>query len=157
MQLRTIKFGVVAMILSVGAAAIAAGESEYQAKLQEDLDYYKPQMVNNCGVADGIAIKFVGKLGSNPRESQGDNWGVSQLCSQAIEAVVYSCQTSEPVKKAMTKLKSMVCTRGSGELGYSLKGSEITLTIDVTHRDKKNTGLSPKDHLVDKLKSDLDK
>lgn len=152
---RMMKIGLGAVILFAGSAALAQ-ESEYQNKMQEDLDYYKPQLVNNCGVSDKLTIKYVGKLGSNPRERQGEGTAPSTLCGNALDAVVYSCQTSEPVKKAMAKLKSVVCTRGSGALDYKLKGADLTLMIDPSF---KHTGppATPKDALVAKLKKDLDR
>jgi hypothetical protein len=149
------KIGLGALVLFTGSVALAQ-ESEYQNKMQEDLDYYKPQLVNNCGVSDKLTIKYVGKLGSNPRERKGEGTAPSTLCGTALDAVVYSCQTNEPVKKVMAKLKSVVCTGGSGQLDYKLRGTDLTLTIDPTF---KHTGppATPKDALVAKLKKDLDK
>src|SRR5262249_39283432 len=125
--------------------------------MQEDLDYYKPQLVNNCGVTDKIAIKYAGKLGSNPRERKGDDWAPSTLCSMGLDAMVYSCQTSAPVKKALSHLTNVTCTAGSGQISYRLHGGDMTLAIDVHHRGTPGSGKTPKDELVDKLKKDLDR
>jgi hypothetical protein len=151
------KIGFGALVLFTGSVALGQ-ESEFQNKMQEDLDYYKPQLVNNCGVSDKLTIKYVGKLGSNPRERKADhNWSPSTLCGMALDAVVYSCQTSEPVKKTIAKLSSVVCTGGSGNLGYKLRGGDLTLTIDPTFKKKDGSISTPKDDLVAKLKKDLDK
>jgi hypothetical protein len=156
--MRTVmKVALGALVLFTGSVALAQ-ESEYQNKMQEDLDYYKPQLVNNCGASDSLTIKYVGKLGSNPRERKPDNnWSPSTLCGMALDAVVYSCQTSEPVKKTMAKLKSVVCTSGSGNLDYKLRGRDLTLTIDPTFKKKDGSSSTPKDDLVAKLKKDLDR
>ena len=156
MNKRTVKIGVVALVLGVAAGAFAQ-QSEYQNKLQEDLDYYKPQLVNNCGVAEGIKISYVGKLAGNPRERQsGEKFSVSTMCGFAMDAMVYSCQTSEPVKKTLAKLKSVVCTPGHGTINYKLGGAEMTVMIDPTYDNPKSSN-SPKEDLVAKLKHDLDK
>src|ERR1041384_3230220 len=137
------RIGLGMLVLFTGSVALAQ-ESEFQNKMQEDLDYYKPQLINNCGVSDKLTIKYIGKLGSTPRERQGDGTAPSTLCSTALDAVVYSCQTSEPVKKVMSKLTSVVCTGGSGALNYKLAGGALTLTIDPTHKHNGPTA-TPKD------------
>ena len=149
------KIGLGALVVFTSSVALGQ-ESEFQNKMQEDLDYYKVQLVNNCGVGEALTIKYVGKLGSNPRERQGDGTAPSTLCGMALDAVVYSCQTNAPVKKVMSKLSSVVCTGGSGALDYKLRGAELTLTIDPTHKHK-GPPATPKDALVAKIKKDLDK
>jgi hypothetical protein len=153
--MRSMKIGLTAIVL-LSSSFASAQESEFQHKMQEDLDYYKPQLVNNCGVTDKIEIKYVGKLGSNPRESKGDGWAPSMLCGMGLDAVVYSCQTSEPVKKVMSHLTNVVCTAGSGPISYKLRGGDLTLVVDASYRNTKSSA-SPKDELVAKLKKDLDR
>lgn len=150
------KIGLTALVLLSGSFAFAQ-ESEYQNKMQEDLDYYKAQLVNNCGVTDKIAIRFVGKLGSNPRERKDDQFAVSTLCSMGMDAVVYSCQTNAPVKKTMSRLTNIVCTLGSGEISYKLRGGDLTVAVDTKHTYPNDGGRGPKEILVAKLKKDLDR
>jgi len=149
------KIGLTALVLFSGSFAFAQ-ESEFQKKMQDDLDYYKPQLVNNCGVTDKISITYVGKLGANPRETKGNGWAPAQLCGMGLDAIVYSCQTSAPVKKVMAHLTNVVCTAGTGEIKYKLHGGDLSLIIDASYRDT-STSLSPKEVLVNKLKKDLDR
>jgi hypothetical protein len=119
--------------------------------MQEDLDYYKPQFVSKCKTSDAITFKFIGKLGANPRETR-----VSISCTQAVEAALYACDTSAPVAKALSRVKSVSCTLGSGPYSYKLSGANLAFTIDDKYDDKKDKAYQ-KDALVAKIKKDLDK
>jgi hypothetical protein len=148
--MRKVQFAVVAMMLGIGSGAFAQ-ESEFQNKMQEDLDFYKPQFVGKCKTSDAITFKFVGKLGANPRETR-----VSISCTQAVEAALYSCDTNATVVKALSKVKSVTCTLGSGPYSYKLNGASLTFTIDDKYDDHKDKA-NQKDALVAKIKKDLDK
>jgi len=89
--MRKVQLAVVTMVLGAGTVVFAQ-ESEFQNKMQEDLDFYKPQFVSKCHTSDAITFKFAGKLGANPRETR-----VSISCTQAVEAALYSCDTNATV------------------------------------------------------------
>jgi hypothetical protein len=59
------------------------------------------------------------------------------------------------VKKSMAKVSGIVCSKGTGTIGYSLKGAAMTFTVDVKY--DKNNPAGQRDDLVLKLKKDLDK
>lgn len=83
---------VVAVVGSFTTLALAQ-ESEFQGKIQEDLDSYKGDVVKWCGTTSALTIKYSGKLGSNPRETkQGDYSGVSSLCTGALEGLAHACR-----------------------------------------------------------------
>ena len=86
--MRTInKVALGSVFLLVGSVAFAQ-ESEYQEKMQEDLDGYKAQIISNCGSSDKLTIKWNGKLGSNPRETKdGDYSSNGTLCTSALDGV----------------------------------------------------------------------
>jgi predicted benzoate:H+ symporter BenE len=149
------KIGLAALVV-LSSSFASAQESEFQHKMQEDLDYYKAQLVNNCGVTDKIAISYAGKLGSNPREAKGNDWAVSTVCGMGLDAMVYSCQTSAPVKKVLSHLTNVVCTAGTGRISYKIRGSDMTIAVDVKDRHPGEAN-SPKEDLVAKLKKDLDR
>src|SRR5262245_59900885 len=110
--------GISGIVLAFGAVALAQ-QSEYQAKIQEDMDGYKKQIIDNCGTAQGLGMRWVGKLAVNPRESEKPDWfAVSTLCTSALDALSSTCQVNGPVKSAAAKLKTVTCTMGKGTLGY---------------------------------------
>ncbi|HEY0989580.1 MAG TPA: hypothetical protein VGD80_21070 [Kofleriaceae bacterium] len=151
---RMTKIGLVAIATLASSVALAQ-ESEFQDKIQEDLDGYKSQIVSNCGTTDKLTLKWNGKLGSNPREiDSGAYSAVSTLCTSALEGVAGACY-NKAVKKSLTKVTSVVCTKGSGTIGYSLKGATLTFTVDT--KFDKNNAAGQRDDLVTKLKKDLDK
>lgn len=144
------------LLLVTSSLAFAGGESEYQDKMQEDLDTHKPRIIEKCGTTAKLAVKWNGKLGSNPREVQnGDYSSVGTLCQSALDATDYVCATNRVVKKAFSKLTSITCQRGTGTIGYSFKGGTLTFTVDGKY-DKNNASGQQAD-LVEKLKTDLDK
>jgi hypothetical protein len=148
--MRKVQLAVVTMVLGAGTVVFAQ-ESEYQSKMQEDLDFYKSQFVNKCHTSEAITFKFIGKLGANPRESR-----VSVSCTQAVEAALYSCDTNKTVAKALSKVTSVSCSLGSGPYSYKLSGANLAFTIDASYDDHKDKQFQ-KDALVSKIKKDLDK
>ena len=148
--MRKVQLAVVAMVLGAGTVVFAQ-ESEFQNKMQEDLDFYKPQFVSKCHTSDAITFKFAGKLGANPRETR-----VSISCTQAVEAALYSCDTNATVAKALSKVKTVTCTLGTGPYSYKLSGASLTFTVDDKYDDHKDK-VYQKDGLVAKIKKDLDK
>jgi hypothetical protein len=152
---RFVQIGVCAVILG-GGGVVLAQESEFQAKLQEDLDGYKAQIVGNCGASDKLVLKWEGKLGSNPRESEKPEYNaITTLCTSALDGLAQTCQSNGPVKKAAGKVTKVACTRGKGTIGYTLKGATITFTVDPAFT--KNNPAGQESDLVEKLKKDLDK
>lgn len=142
------------LVLLFGGIAIAA-ESEFQDKMQEDLDGYKAQIVSNCGTTDKLTIKWNGKLGSNPRSTkEGDYSSTGTLCTSALDGTVQACH-NKVVKKAFGKVTSIICQRGTGAISYSLKGSTLTFTVDP--KFDKNNPAGQESDLVEKIKTDLDK
>lgn len=153
--MKLVKFGIVAGIVTLSGAALAQ-ESEFQGKIQEDMDSYKDQIVRDCGTTPKLVLRFDGKLGGNPRETKdGDYSGVTTLCTSALEGLHTACQENKVVKQAVSKVATLVCTRGKGTLDYKLKGGTLTFTLDTAF--DKNNAAGQRDNLVDKLKKDLDK
>jgi hypothetical protein len=153
--MKLVKFAIVAGIVTSSGVALAQ-ESEFQGKIQEDMDSYKEQIVRDCSTTPKLVLRFDGKLGTNPRETkEGDYSDVSTLCTSALEGLHTACQDNKVVKQAMTKVATLVCTRGKGTLDYKLKGGTMTFTLDTAF-DKNNAG-GQRDKLVDKLKKDFDK
>jgi hypothetical protein len=149
------KIGLGAIVLLTGSVALAQ-ESEFQSKMQEDLDGYKAQLVDACGMSDKLTLKYSGKLGSNPRETaEGAYTAVGTLCTSALEGLHSACQDNKVVKKAVTKVTSIVCTKGTGTLSYKLTGGTLTFSVDGKY--DKNNGAGQRDALVEKMKKDLDK
>lgn len=149
------KMAVGAIVLLAGSTAIAQ-ESEFQDKIQEDLDGYKAQIIDACGTTAKLTLKWSGKLGGNPRETEtGAYSAVSTLCTSALEGLHSACQDNKVVKKSMGKVSGIVCQKGSGTIGYSLKGGSLTFTVDT--KFDKNNPAGQRDDLVSKLKKDLDK
>ena len=153
--MKLVKFGIVAGIITLSGVALAQ-ESEFQGKIQEDMDGYKDQIVRGCGTTDKLVLRFDGKLGSNPRATKdGDYSGVSTLCTSALEGLHSACINNKVVKQAVSKVATLVCTRGKGTLDYKLKGGTMTFTLDTAFN--KNNAAGQRDELVVKLKKDLDK
>jgi hypothetical protein len=149
------KMGAVAIVLFAGSVAIAQ-ESEFQDKIQEDLDGYKAQIVDACAAPAKLTLKWNGKLGGNPRETEAGAYSaVSTLCTSALEGLHSVCQDNKVVKKSIGKVSGIVCQKGTGTIGYSLKGATLTFAVDV--KFDKNNAAGQRDDLVSKLKKDLDK
>ena len=144
-----------AVVLGLGGI-VYAQQSEFQEKIKEDLDGYKSQLIDNCGSPKSLTLKWNGKLAVNPRESEKPDWNaVSTLCTSALEGAVSACQSNKPVKAAIGKVSSIVCTMGKGTVGYKLAGSTMTITVDPSFT--KNNPAGQRDDLVTKLKKDIDK
>jgi hypothetical protein len=143
-------------VLTLGTHAFAQ-ESEFQNKMQEDLDYYQKYFASNCGGSEKVTVKWSGKLGFNPREiKEGDYTAVSTLATSGLDGVVMNgCQNNAVVKKAISKVTTVVCQRGTGTLSYTLKGSTLTIMVDPSY--KKNNAAGQESDFVEKLKKDLDK
>lgn len=148
------RFAFVAAVMSFTTLAFAQ-ESEFQGKIQEDMDGYKKQFADNCGA--NVTMKYSGKLGSNPRETKDGNYSaVSSLCTAGLDAVAADfCQNNKVIKAAMSKVTSVTCTTGKGTLGYRLKGGALTFMVDPVF--KGNNVSSQESDLVQKMKNDLDK
>ena len=144
----------IAVVLGLGGVVFAQ-QSEFQEKIQEDLDGYKSQIIDNCG-SKSLTLKWNGKLGGNPRESEKPEWNaVSTLCTSALEGTVNACQSNKPVKAAVGKVTTIVCTAGKGTIGYKLAGSTLTFTVDPSFT--KNNAAGQRDDLVVKMKKEIDK
>src|SRR5262245_12682711 len=147
--------GISGIVLAFGAVALAQ-QSEFQAKIQEDMDGYKKQVIDRCGTTQSLAMRWVGKLAVNPRESEKPEWNaVSTLCTSALDGLYQTCQNNGPVKAAFSKVKTVTCTMGKGTLSYKLGGGEVTFTVDPSFT--KNSPAGQEEDLVTKLKKDLDK
>jgi hypothetical protein len=139
----------------VGGIALAQ-QSEFQAKIAEDIKSHQPRIVKNCGTTDKLDIRFEGKLAGNPRETlSGDFSGVSALCVHGgLAAIEDACLNNKVVASALSKLTDIKCVRGTGALSYKLNGSHLSIVFDPVH---KNAVASQRDDLVKTLKQDLDK
>jgi len=145
----------VAVVLGLGGI-VYAQQSEFQEKIQEDLDGYKNQIIDNCGSPKSLTLKWNGKLAVNPRESEKPEYNaVSTLCTSALEGTVNACQSNKPVKAAVGKATSIVCTAGKGTIGYKLAGTTLTFTVDPSFT--KNNAAGQRDDLVVKMKKEIDK
>jgi hypothetical protein len=143
----------IAVVLGLGGVVFAQ-QSEFQEKIQEDLDGYKSQIIDNCG-SKSLTLKWNGKLGGNPRESEKPEWNaVSTLCTSALEGTVNACQSNKPVKAAVGKVTTIVCTAGKGTIGYKLAGATLTFTVDPSFT--KNNAAGQRDDLVLKMKKEID-
>jgi len=155
MSKRLIQLGVLGTMLAAGGIVLAQ-ESEFQNKIQEDLDGYKAQIVSNCGATDKLQIRWEGKLGSNPREGEKPEYNaISTLCTSALDAVSSTCQSNAVVKKAFGAVNKITCNRGKGTISYSLKGGSLTFSVDGSFT--KNNAAGQEADLVAKMKKDLDK
>ena len=146
-----------ALLATVIAASPAlAQQSEFLQKLQEDMDYYQKQIVENCKAPDKLAMKWTGgKLKGNPRETlEGQYSAVSTLCTSALEGLNSSCQDNKVVASKISKVSTINCTVGKGTIGYKLKGGDLTFSIDTAY--DKNNPAGQRDDLVKKLKAELD-
>ena len=145
---------VLAATCALLATAALAQESEFKAKLQEDLDGYKSSLESSCGIKP--AVEWAGgKLGYNPRESEKPEWNaISTLCTSALEGLATACNNGA-VKEALVKVTKVECSKGKGTAGYTLKGSTLTLKVDPSFTT--NNAAGQRDDLVTKLKKDLDK
>lgn len=153
--MRMMKMGIGAIVVLTSSVALAQ-ESEFQGKMQEDLDGYKAQIVDACGTSDKLTLKWNGKLGSNPRETAEGNYSSSgTLCTSALEGLHSACQDNKVVKKAVGKVTSIVCQKGTGTISYKLAGGTLTFSVDP--KFDKNNAAGQRDSLVDKMKKDLDK
>lgn len=153
--MRTLSKIAIGSLLLMSSIAFAGGESEHQDKMQEALDGWKPRIIENCGMTDKLTAKWNGKLGANPRAvAPGDNIAILDLCQSAMDAAGFTCANNRVVKKTLGKVTSIVCQRGTGTIGYSLKGAALTFTVDG--KFKKGTN-EQEEALVEKLKTDLDK
>jgi len=130
-----------------------AQESEFQKKLQDDMDYYKAQIADNCGAK--VTFKWLGKLGHDPRETEKPKYnGVSNLVTSGIEALVNACTNNTVVKKKMSGLKKIEATKGKGTIGYKLRGTNFLLTVDPSFTTSAG---EQRNALIEKLKKDIDK
>jgi hypothetical protein len=153
--LRLTKLTIAASLLTFTTLAFAQ-QSEFQDKLQEDLDSYKSRIVSNCGTDEKLAMKWTGgKLANNPRESTKPEWNaVSTLCTSGLEAIENACGGNKVVKSKLSKLQVVACKTGKGTMSYTLAGTTLTLTIDPSYT--KNNPAGQRDDLVQKIKNKLD-
>lgn len=153
--MKKLKLGIIAGVLTLGGIVFAQ-ESEFQGKIQEDMDGYKEQIVRDCGTTAKLVMRYEGKLGSNPRETkEGDYTAVSTLCTSGLDAMHDVCQNNKVLKTAMSKVSTITCTKGKGTLDYKLAGGKLTFTLDSTY--DKNNAAGQESKLVEKMKKDLDK
>jgi hypothetical protein len=93
--------------------------------------------------------------GSSATPGPRRSGAASALCTSALEGLHTACQDNKVVKKSIGKVSGIVCTKGTGAIGYSLKGATLTFTVDA--KFDKNNPAGQRDDLVSKLKKDLDK
>lgn len=149
-----LKLATITGLLTAGTIVFAQ-QSEWQDKIQEDMDGYKARIVENCGASDKLAMKWEGKLTCNPRENCGKEYGsVSTLCTSGLDAL-NTCQDNKVIKKTFSKLTSITCTRGKGTLGYKYSGGKLTFMVDPAY--DKNNAAGQESDLVEKMKKELDK
>lgn len=142
-------------VLLFAAASVTAfaQESEFKAKMQEDLDGYKSQIESNCGIKPSITWTG-GKFGHNPRESEKPEWNaLTTLATSALDAVSLACGNAV-VKEKLAKVTKIEVKKGKGTLGYALKGTTLTLTVDASFTANNPAGQDS--DLVEKLKKELD-
>jgi hypothetical protein len=153
--LRLTKLTILTSLLAFTTLAFAQ-QSEFQDKLQEDLDSYKSRIVNNCGTDEKLSLKWTGgKLAGNPRESTKPEWNaVSTLCTSGLEAIENACGGNKVVKSKLSKLQVVACKPGKGTMGYTLAGTQLTITIDPSYT--KNNPAGQRDDLDKKLRDKLD-
>ena len=153
--MKLLKLGIIAGVVTLGGVVFAQ-ESEFQGKMQEDMDGYKAQIVEACGTTDKLVMRYDGKLGFNPREiNKGDYTAVSTLCTSGLDAIHDACQNNKVLKKALGKVTTFVCTKGKGTLDYTFKGGTFTFKLDPAY--DKNNASGQESTFEDKLKKDLDK
>jgi hypothetical protein len=141
------------LLVALASAAAFGQESEFKAKMQEDLDGYKSQLESSCGIKPSIAWTG-GKFGHNPRESEKPEWNaLTTMATSALDAVAQACNNAV-VKEKLAKVKKIEVKKGKGTLGYALKGDTLTLTVDVSFTDNNPAGQDS--DLVEKLKKELD-
>jgi len=155
MKKRTLGIVLVGTIALAGGIALAQ-QSEFQAKMAEDMKTHQPRIVKNCGTTDKLALHFEGKLAGNPRETlSGEFSGVSALCVHGgLGAIEDTCLNNKVVASALSKLTDITCVRGTGTLSYKLDGSHMAIVFDPVH---KNAVASQRDLLIKALKQNLDK
>lgn len=154
--MRTLSKIAIGSLLLISSIAFAGGESEHQDKMQEELDSWKPRLISSCGNSDKMTAKWHGKLGTNPRAvAEGEANSLLDLCRSAMDATGFTCANNRVVKQTIGKVTAVVCQRGTGTIGYSLKGTTLTFTVDGKF-SKKNTN-EQEEALTEKLKTDLDK
>jgi hypothetical protein len=153
--MKLLKLGIIVGVVTLGGVVFAQ-ESEFQGKMQEDMDGYKERIVEACGTTDKLVMRYDGKLGSNPRETDKGNYtAVSTLCTSGLDAIHDGCQNNKVVKKALAKVTTFVCTKGKGTLDYTFKGGTFTFKVDPAY--SKNNAAGQESDFEEKLKKDLDK
>jgi hypothetical protein len=151
------QLAIVGGIIVSGISAVAlAQHSEYQAKIQEDLDGYKDRIVSGCKTAPDLTLRWEGKLEGNPRDSEREGWNaISSLCTAGTDAIYNTCTDNKAVQRALGSLKRVVCTRGKGTMSYRLAKGTITFIVDPSFT--KNNIAGQEQDLVVRLKKDLDR
>ena len=145
---------VIGTFILLTGGVVFAQQSEFQGKIQEDMDGYKAQITSNCG-SKGLNMKWVGKLAVNPRESEKPDYNsVSTLCTSGLDSMSQTCQGNKVVKDAFGKINSVVCTYGKGTLDFKIAGGTITFTVDPSYTKNNASGQSY--DLVAKIKKTLD-
>jgi hypothetical protein len=151
----SIKLFAAVAFLALSTTAAFAQESEFQAKMKEDVGAYAKKLTNQCG-STGVTVEWEGKLGSNPREGAKPGlFGLSTLCTSALDAIVHVCLNNAPSKKEIAKVKKVVCKMGKGTLAYKLSGSSLEMLVDNSFTADNPS--SQEDNLIEKLKKELDK
>jgi len=144
------RIGTVLLGVLVASTALAQ-ESKFQEKMQEDLDYGKKLIERNCGLK-GVSVKWAGgKLGHNPREGTP---ALSTLCQSGLEALFNRCLNNAAVKKAVTKVNALECTRGKGPLSFKLSGPKFSVAVDEAFT--KDNAATQRDALMKKIEQELD-
>ncbi len=142
----------VAVVVVLSLPAFAQ-ESEFKAKLQEDLDKGVSSVSNGCGATVKVTWEG-GKLGFNPRQNEKPEWhSVSTLCGMGTDAIESACLNNAAVKAQLAKLTKVSCTKGKGTLSVKVVKDTLTISIDPSFG---NSPADQRDALVTKLKKDLD-
>ena len=149
------RFAFVAAVMSFTTLAFAQ-ESEFQTKIQEDMDGYKSRFVNNCGSPASLKFNYAGKLGANPRSGAKPDWNaVTTLCTTGLSVVSDDgCQNNKAIKQSIGKVTTVTCTAGKGTLDYTLKGTALTIKVDPSFTTNNPSGQGA--DLLTKMKKDLD-
>src|SRR5262245_49822149 len=99
--MQTVSKALIALVALWGTSTLAQ-ESEFKAKLKEDIDGYQSQIESSCSIKPKLEWGG-GKLGHNPRESEKPEYNaISTLCTSALSAVSDAC-TNAVVKEKLAK------------------------------------------------------
>lgn len=142
--------------LTAASAVAVAQQSEYQSKIQEDLDGYKDRIVGACKATPQLQLRWEGRLEGNPRDSERDGWhAISHLCTAGTDAIYNVCTDNKVAQRALSSMTAIVCTRGRGPLTHKYAGHTMTFYVDPSYT--KNNISGQQTELTVRLKKELDR